>query len=1161
MTVDPLKAGDVLERLRRSLRIRSLSAEDLVSVPPRLQKNVLSTTPFAPNQVVLQGDKKRTFTFDSVFSPEVSQKELYDRSVMNLINRFIEGYNVTILAYGHSLSGKSHTLGISDGISYTRESRGIIPRSMATLVSYINSAQYRKRKYVMRISFVEVNDGKIIDLLNEDDNKAKPQVLIRDDSNGQIIWSDLQEIKVNSLQEDPDIPKSMILPIDNMICSLGMRKAAEAPQTSDIEQNFPQILKEYLGGNASVLVISCVSPAAFQISETIDTLELSTQARNSKCRVAMHQEVGWQNVEHLQDLVLKLKSEVDTLKENEETNKASETKGSSPITERQRRRSSILASILTNDQNPLPNEKAILPRILQDSKKIGDENREDPMTFLQKGLDPVIKEYEKSLSVLENQLSHARAALAHSENTARLQEDKLQEAEKFNNQNVHIINELKNEISKLKEKEETTESYITALEAKLESERNSHKKDHETVDEFKGDSGKVRTGDSANDVTSRIDSTERKLEQSESKIANLNKSLRELRKLLEEKDHEYRKLERKFEAQKNNNIKEKKNLAEEIEMREAIISELEKKIENLNRGPQPEVKSSDGSSKRKVSNSERQNSELLLTIEELRKKLSKSEEDNLQNQSLIDTLELTLNESENNLNEKIAALQSQEGDLVEQIKGLKSQLEEAHKEVEDTRASMYHTKQRMERALEEERKSKENLKVRLEEAKEEVKNKKSEILATKQEMERALEEVKEKSEISLGISPKIKQPTFFNYPVYLRNINLNSIYGSVEHWCGSISSQDTEQVLVELEKITQLCKALCEYFLCHASRIDRFNIKYANWFNIFDLKESIKSLSQIKSFRFNKEYFPNQFKTLTSITNSVQDLRVSLKEFGVKDKTVEDIVTLIKAQDSLTDIKICIPFTVLFQNLWDNLVSSRHVDSMQTIEFNEIVFDPTNTFLLSQLSKFRNLRHLRIYKCRNFDGDVKEVTEHSAFANLRQISVYRTRVNPEVLHLLLKKSGNSLTGIELQDHTIEGFDDIANWCKTYCKNLTKFVASIRKQQINNSIIELLRGCKNLEYFHIYDGKLIFENEDNPWPEYSPPELELFHASDFLGELGENIPKTLRVIKIWMNWLITLECFKKFVERCVSNASKLKVMEFRHCVGFGNSHRDVIKKYL
>ncbi|CAG8592033.1 14578_t:CDS:1, partial [Acaulospora morrowiae] len=66
----------------------------------------------------------------------------------------------------------------------------------------------------------------------------------------------------------------------------------------------------------------------------------------------------------------------------------------------------------------------------------------------------------------------------------------------------------------------------------------------------------------------------------------------------------------------------------------------------------------------------------------------------------------------------------------------------------NAKTSMHSTKQIMEKALEEERKSKEYLKVRLEEVEKEVQSKKSEILDTKQEMEKALESVKEESEKS-----------------------------------------------------------------------------------------------------------------------------------------------------------------------------------------------------------------------------------------------------------------------------------------------------------------------------------------------------------------------------------------------------------------------------
>ncbi|RHZ83184.1 hypothetical protein Glove_99g330 [Diversispora epigaea] len=847
----------VSSNVQIALRIRALSAEELLSVPARLQKNVLSTTPFAPNQVIVQGERKQVFSFDNVFAPEVSQKEIYDRVVMNMIDKVIEGYNVTILSYGHASSGKSHTLGISDGVSYTRESKGIIPRAMSTLISYINSAQYKKRKYSMRISFVEINDEKIIDLLGEDNDKIKPQILIRDESNGQILWSGLQEIKVNSLEEainilsrgmlnrqintsklnnrsshrhtifsvtlsqqkfipvngdsvnssnlspsmlsnkqfsgskeinkqyegdwvtvtsklhfvdlswkdmDKDIPKSVILPISHVISNLGKKteEVSEVPRSISNAQNCPPILKEYLGGNAKVLVISCVSPAAFQVKETINTLELATQARNNSDTTVIHQEIGWHNVEHLQDLVLKLRAEVKALQGNEPNSL------NTPVNEKQRRRSSILANILVNG-HLLQNEKDStnlddkISSISQDLPKILEGEA------LHQGLGPIIEEYEKSILSLENQLSHVRAALAYSENALRLQEDKLKGAEETNKQNVHTINDLKNHISKLKERKETTESYIKDLEAKLESLEPEHQKEKEIIN------SELNIPD--NKDTKLIKSYENKLEQSQNKVVTMTKSIKDLKRSLEEKNDKYQKLEERFSKQKKNDEKEKKYLVEEIESRDNMVAELGKKIENLvdeitslkeiqtpnstnltnssnlTNSFVEQVISKEIISESKVSitgkeeESEVSNAELLVAIQKLHKRLAKFEEEATQNQQLIDTLEATLIENEDNLiaaNKKLSILQNREDGLLKQIKALNSRVEEANDEVENAKSDLHSTKQTMERTLVEERKSKENLKFQLKEARNEVENKKSEILFAKQEEKK----IKEKAEMT-----------------------------------------------------------------------------------------------------------------------------------------------------------------------------------------------------------------------------------------------------------------------------------------------------------------------------------------------------------------------------------------------------------------------------
>lgn len=53
---------------------------------------------------------RKLFVFDRVFGPEVSQEGVWEY-LSDSINSFVQGYNVSILAYGQSGAGKSYTMG------------------------------------------------------------------------------------------------------------------------------------------------------------------------------------------------------------------------------------------------------------------------------------------------------------------------------------------------------------------------------------------------------------------------------------------------------------------------------------------------------------------------------------------------------------------------------------------------------------------------------------------------------------------------------------------------------------------------------------------------------------------------------------------------------------------------------------------------------------------------------------------------------------------------------------------------------------------------------------------------------------------------------------------------------------------------------------------
>lgn len=78
-------------------------------VPQRFRAStVIVTTP--TNLAVEAAQGKKLFVFDRVFGPDIDQEGVWDY-LQDSVNSFVQGYNVSILAYGQSGAGKSYTMG------------------------------------------------------------------------------------------------------------------------------------------------------------------------------------------------------------------------------------------------------------------------------------------------------------------------------------------------------------------------------------------------------------------------------------------------------------------------------------------------------------------------------------------------------------------------------------------------------------------------------------------------------------------------------------------------------------------------------------------------------------------------------------------------------------------------------------------------------------------------------------------------------------------------------------------------------------------------------------------------------------------------------------------------------------------------------------------
>ncbi|CAF4087257.1 unnamed protein product [Rotaria magnacalcarata] len=109
------------------------------------------------------------FHLDGVFH-NVSQDEIFDSVAKDVIDRTLDGYNGTIMCYGQTGAGKTHTM---TGFTESYPNRGVIPRTIQHIFQEINSRQ--DFSYSIRIAYLEIYNDQMCDLLRTLDSKTDNQ--------------------------------------------------------------------------------------------------------------------------------------------------------------------------------------------------------------------------------------------------------------------------------------------------------------------------------------------------------------------------------------------------------------------------------------------------------------------------------------------------------------------------------------------------------------------------------------------------------------------------------------------------------------------------------------------------------------------------------------------------------------------------------------------------------------------------------------------------------------------------------------------------------------------------------------------------------------------------------------------------------------------------
>lgn len=142
----------------------------------------------------LQRCQGEGYSLDSVFDEQAKTKDVYDMTTKKLIEQVVEGFNSTVFAYGQTSSGKTYTM------KGDEKEPGIIPLAVRDLFQMMQQLS-NERDFLVRVSYMEIYNEEIRDLLAGDGDGCGPQVAIKQSAEQGIFVDGLHETIVSSIDQ------------------------------------------------------------------------------------------------------------------------------------------------------------------------------------------------------------------------------------------------------------------------------------------------------------------------------------------------------------------------------------------------------------------------------------------------------------------------------------------------------------------------------------------------------------------------------------------------------------------------------------------------------------------------------------------------------------------------------------------------------------------------------------------------------------------------------------------------------------------------------------------------------------------------------------------------------------------------------------------------
>ena len=142
--------------------------------------------------IAVGNNRQQAFNFDHLFHPEHTNHHIFTSVVENVVASAMNGYHGSVFSYGQTSSGKTFTM--NGGSTQP----GIIPLAIQYCFDAINS--YPTREFMLRVSYLEVYNEQVNDLLNDSKEKEKDIKIQHDPKVGTVI-SGAKETVVQSAEQ------------------------------------------------------------------------------------------------------------------------------------------------------------------------------------------------------------------------------------------------------------------------------------------------------------------------------------------------------------------------------------------------------------------------------------------------------------------------------------------------------------------------------------------------------------------------------------------------------------------------------------------------------------------------------------------------------------------------------------------------------------------------------------------------------------------------------------------------------------------------------------------------------------------------------------------------------------------------------------------------